>query len=181
MSRGINYDERFDLIETKRGQKVYLGYNFIMTRKNSSYVSYAHVKEALSNFKGLIEDHYFGTINMNRPVGKCACVEITDENRDKVQMLYRRGKSGKTPVIINGKMKQTQYITLGIQRDKKDKEKYHVFAAYYGPCSGNEPWDPRIKSEEQRKECEEFWSTHALCLAPTQIDWKRSNEQEDTV
>ena len=107
--------------------------------------------------------------------------EITDENKDKVQMLYRRGKSGKTPVIINGKMKQTQYITLGIQRDKKDKEKYHVFAAYYGPCATNEPWDPKIESEEQRKECEEFWNTHALCLAPTQIDWKRSKEQEETV
>ena len=170
------YNEKYDLIETKRGRKVYLGYGLIASRKASTYISFNHIKEAISKIKTLINEEYFGTIDLGRPVGKSACLTITDENKDKVQMLYRNGKQYRTPVIINGKMQNTQLVTLGIRHDKKDKDLYYVFAAWYGPKAVREPLDKNIESEEERQECVEFWSNHALSMSPRCIDWERSKE-----
>ena len=174
----IRYNEKYDLIETKRGQKVYLGMNFIQTRKNSTYVDFKHVKEAVSKIKTELGECEFLTIDLGRPVGKCGCVEVTDENRDKVRMLYRPGKSGRTPVIINGKSQMTHYVSVGIKHDKNDRDKYHVFAAYYGLHGNREPWDKNITSEEERQECTEFWKNHALVMSPRFIDWERSNKED---
>ena len=172
-----NYNEKFDLIETKRGQKVFLGYKFIMSKHSSTYISYAHVKEALSKCKTLFNDNdtTIVTIDLGRTVGKSYCVPVTDENSNRVQMLYRKGKIGRTPIIINGPGKETSLVTIVVVRDEKDRDLYRVCAAYYGMKGTKEPWDKNIKSEEERHECIDFWSSHALCMSSKVIDWDKSN------
>ena len=88
-----NYNEKFDLITTKRNQKVFLGHKFIMSKKGSTYISYAHVKEALAKCNTLFENHdmTWVTIDLGRVVGKEYCIPVTDKNRSSVQWLYRKG------------------------------------------------------------------------------------------
>lgn len=177
-----NYNPKFDLVETKRGQKVFLGYKFIMSKHSSTYISYAHVKEAISKCKTLIEnrDSTIVTVDLGRIVGKTYCIPITDENRSQVRMLYRQGKKGRTPVILNGPGKETSLVTMIITRDEKDWNLYRVCAAYYGMKGTKEPFDKHIKSEEERQECIDFWSNHALSLSAKCIDWERSEANDES-
>jgi len=174
-----NYNSKFDLIETKRGQKVFLGYKFIMSKHSSTYISYAHVKEALSKCKTLIGNRGTTavTVDLGRVIGKTYCIPVTDENRNQVKMLYRQDKKGRTPVILNGPGKETSLVTMIITRDDRDKDLYRVCAAYYGMKGTKEPWDKHIESEEEKQECIDFWNNHALCLSAKCIDWEKSNKE----
>lgn len=177
-----NYNEKFDLIETKRGQKVFLGYKFIMSKHSSTYIKYDHVKEAISKCKTFIGDDKNGyaiTVDLGRTIGKTYCIPITDENRSQVRMLYRQGKKGRTPIILNGPGKETSLVTMVIVRDEKDRNLYRVCAAYYGMKGTREPFDKNIKSEEERQKCIDFWSNHALSLSAKCIDWERSEATDE--
>ena len=179
-----NYNEKFDLIETKRGQKAFLGYKFIMSKHASTYIKYDHVKEALSKCKTLFDDTRGGiavTVDLGRIIGKSYCVPITDENRNQVRMLYRQGKNGRTPIILNGPGKETSLVTMIVVKDERNKGLFRVCAAWYGMQASREPWDHNIQSDEERAESEAFWSTHALSLSAKCIDWDRSNNELEVV
>lgn len=160
--------------KTYRLQKVYLGKNFAEHMQAHQDVSLEHIKEALENLKVLVKNFYIGTVDLKRVVGKQTCVEITDENRDKVQMLYRKGRKGRTPILLEGEGVDTTCITIGIAKD--DKNKFRLFTAWYGTKATREPWDRNIESETELKECEEFWSKHAIIADFNSINWERSRE-----
>lgn len=167
-------DERTKIAETKLYQKIYLGKNFIKHMEAHPDVTLEHIKEALSNINYPIGNFYIGTVNLGRTIGKHLCVNITKENKNRVQMLYRKGRSGRTPIILDGEGNDTPFITLGIAKDNEGK--LRLFTAWYGTKATREPWDKNIESEQERKECEIFWSTHALVSDFDSIDWERSRE-----
>lgn len=167
------------IAKTYRLQKVYPGKNFVKHMEAHSDVSIEHIKEALENLKVLIGNFYMGTIDLNRTIGKCTCVEVTDENKDKVQMVYRKGREGRTPVLLEGEGFDTSHITIGISRDVNNKNVYRIFTAWYGDMSAKEPWDHRIETEEERRKADEFWSKHALIMDSNEINWERTNREDD--
>ena len=77
---------------------------------------------------------------------------------------------------MHGAGRETRFLTFGVIRDEKDRELFRVCAAYYGQKATRLPDDNNIRTEEERKECEEFWNTHALVMSEKTIDWERSEK-----
>jgi len=136
--------------------------------KAHSNVQWKHVEQAVSRLELGNRTFLMETVELPYIIGKSNCVSSEDKD---VQMLYRKGRAGKSPVILDGEGTPTNKITIGIC---KKEDTYYLFTAFYGEKATREPWDTNIETEEEREECERFWSTHALCCTPDEIDWERS-------
>lgn len=106
----------------------------------------------------------------NNPIGLNHCVPVSAT--DKIVMVYRKGREGQTPMVKGRKPLPCNILTVIIRKKKEEKD-YTLLTAFIGGGSTREPWDRGIRSEEERKECEEFWKTHALIYDPKLIDWER--------
>ena len=110
-------------------------------------------------------------IKFPRPIGYNTCVKITPE--DDVIMVYRKGREGKTPMVKGRKPELSNILTIIIRRSREEAKNYILLTAYVGGGSTREPWDRTIRSEDERKQCEEYWSNHALIYNPNLIDESR--------
>lgn len=107
-------------------------------------------------------------VDMGRIVGNDSCVPVTLS--DNIKMMYRKGRTGKTPIVFDREPEETSLLTVGICKD--DDGLNTVFTAFFGVLAPKEPWDPRLK-EEEKAESESFWLTHALIYDPAAIDLER--------
>lgn len=110
-------------------------------------------------------------IYFTKPIGFSNCVEITAE--DQSVMVYRKGREGQTPMVKGRKPEPCNILTVIIRKEKEYKNHYTLITCFIGGGSTREPWDKGIRSDEERRECEEYWHTHALIYDPDLIDWDR--------
>lgn len=103
---------------------------------------------------------WMNSINMERIVGKDACVTVTEA--DDVVWMCRPGREIESPMVFNREPEDTCLLTVGMCTD--DDGLVTVFTAFPGQKAPKEPKDPKIR-EEERAESEAFWSTHALCYS----------------
>ena len=113
-------------------------------------------------------------VRFKRNIGFSLCVSI--EEKDEVIMMYRKGREGKTPIVLNKQPIPCNSLTLIIKKNPETTDSYILITAYVGEESTKEPWDKGIRSEEERAECEKFWATHALGYNPDLIDWERMEQ-----
>ena len=155
---------------TETGKAVYMcsdTYEHMMAHPD---VRIEDVKEAVerSDYVGPFK---MASVNLGRTVGKDGCIRVPEGMTP--HMLFRKGRDGKTPVFFEGEAEaaDTSLVTIGICTDDDGLET--VFTAFYGQLAPKEPWDPRQK-EQERKESEEFWRSHALVVSQDSIDLDRS-------
>lgn len=110
-------------------------------------------------------------IHFSNPIGCTTCVPITSE--DEIVMVYRKGREGKTPMVKQREPLPCNILTVIIRKENDRINHYTLMTCFVGGGSKREPWDKAIRTEEERKESEEFWASHALLYNPELIDWDR--------
>ena len=110
-------------------------------------------------------------IRFHRNIGYNQCVKINQG--DEVIMVYRKGRAGKTPMVKNRTPEPCNVLTIIIKKDQHLQNSYILITCFIGKGGFREPWDKNIRSPEERKQCEEYWRTHALIYNPDQIDCER--------
>lgn len=135
-----------------------------------AYVTDTMLAEALS----LIDydaPFWMESVDVGHIIGTDNCVSVS--NMDDVRMLYRKGRSGRTPILFGREAPKTSLLTIGIFHDNKDGLET-IFTSFTGAKAPKEPWDPSLKSEEAKAEAERFWATHALVYDESAIDSERN-------
>lgn len=117
-------------------------------------------------------------VRFDHIIGGKTCVEVGPE--DEIVMAYRKGRSGPTPLVKNREASPCDSVTVILRKDRsiRDRDAYETLTSYVGEGSPREPWDPNLSSEEDRKECEDFWNSHALLYNDDLIDWERTKAFE---
>lgn len=116
-------------------------------------------------------------VRFNQPIGKKTCVEIGPE--DDIVMIYRKGRSGQTPMVKNREAEPCDLLTVIIGKDGSgDNDSYKLVTSFIGGGSEREPWDPNIESDEEKQKCKDFWDSHALVYDDNLIDWERTKAFE---
>ena len=87
-------------------------------------------------------------------------------------MLYRKGRAGRTPILFGKETPKTSLLTIGIHSD--DDGLATIFTDFTGAKAPREPWDSRLKSEEDKIEAKQFCSNHALVFDESAIDSERN-------
>ena len=112
-------------------------------------------------------------VNFDRPLGLNMCVDVGED--DKIVMVYRKGRLGKTPMVRGRTPKEcNSVIVIAKKKNEMSNSDYQLLTAYVGELAEKEPWDPTIEDESERKRCEEFWNSHALIYNADLIDWSRT-------
>ena len=113
-------------------------------------------------------------VDFDRPIGKTNCVEINPT--DEIVMVYRKGRSGQTPMVKNRETNPCNSVMVVLKKDRstQDKTAYELVTSYIGVDSPREPWDPGLSTEEERRTSEEYWRTHALVYDDNLIDWEKT-------
>lgn len=112
------------------------------------------------------------TVKFNGIVGKNNCVEVGPE--DEIVMVYRTNRSGQTPMVKNREPSDCDTVHVILLKNEENENEYCMLTAFIGESTPKEPWDPYIKSEEERTESEKFWKTHALIYNEDLIDKERT-------
>jgi len=114
---------------------------------------------------------YKDSINMGRIIGKTTCVKV-DAN-DEVQHFYRKKRVGTTPFVKGRDPEDTTNIVVIFREGKYGNPM--LITSWYGDLAPMEPWDARRKhcTEEEIRECDEFWDSHALIFDESCIDMER--------
>lgn len=117
-------------------------------------------------------------VRFNHIIGGKTCVEVGPE--DEIIMAYRKGRSGPTPLVKNREASPCDSVTVILRKDRsiRDRDAYETLTSYVGEGSPREPWDPNLTSEEDRKECEDYWQSHALLYDDNLIDWEKTKAFE---
>ena len=136
-------------------------------------ITYELVSKALSVIEAGDKSRIVSQVVFDRPIGIDKCVETTPE--DDVIMVFRKGRSGQTPMVRNRQPKETNKLQVIIKQDRRNPEYYYLATTYAGENAPREPWDPTLKTAEEKRESEDFWNKHALIYNEDLIDWDRQN------
>lgn len=167
-------DSKVFLARTLNGQDIYVSADTMEHMKAHPDVKLAHVVEAIGKINDYDGRFHMGSVDMGRVIGTDNCVEVGKDN-EEVQMLYRKGREGKSPVILetgNTKPAETKLVTIGMRRDDDDG-KSTMFTSFYGQIAPKEPWDKSLTPKE-KVASQKFWSTHALVIPKEAVDLERS-------
>ncbi len=111
-------------------------------------------------------------VEFDHEIGTQTCVDIGPD--DDVVMVYRKGRSGRTPMVKNREAAPCSSIVAILAKDRDyDDGCYVLVTGYTGALAPREPWDPGIEDEEERQRCDDFWSSHALLYNEDLIDQER--------
>jgi hypothetical protein len=120
----------------------------------------------LSRYRGYLATE----VNMERLVGRSGCVMAPwiglDDKAFFAQRIGRE-KSSRVQLEIKGQ-ETTQVAILAFEADESREEmrKFILITSWIGFLAPKEPWDPNVRSQEDFKECLNFWSSHALVYDP---------------
>ena len=110
-------------------------------------------------------------IHFRNTIGFCNCVKT--KPNDEIIMVYRKGRSGQTPMVKGRSPEPSNILTVILRKDMEQKNSYVLISCFIGGDSFREPWDKGIKTDEERKQSKDFWSSHALLYNPNLVDWDR--------
>lgn len=161
--------EKEFLARTASNIDIYVNKETLQHMEAHPDVNIAHICEAIGKLETYSGPFAMSSIDMERTVGKDACVETSPE--DKVTHLYRKGRQGTSPIATEKEPEDTSLLTVGICLD--DDGRHTMFTSFYGQLAPKEPWDESLTPEEKIKS-EQFWSAHALVCPDEAIDWERS-------
>lgn len=120
-------------------------------------------------------------VDFEHPIGKTTCVEVSPD--DEVVMVFRKGRSGRTPMVKNREAQPCSSMVVILCKDDTlkddDSDAYVLITSYIGDDAPREPWDPNNENEEACQECEEYWSSHALVYDEALIDQERTAAFEE--
>ena len=116
------------------------------------------------------------TVYFREFIGYNNCIATTPA--DKVVNVYRKGRLGTTPMVKGRKPEPCKSMVVIIRKDREYENCYRLVTCFVGEESFREPWDVTIRTEEERKESENYWSTHALVYNPDLVDWERTKLSE---
>ena len=100
--------------------------------------------EAINHIDTGDETFIVTQVNFDHQVGEKTCVTV-DEN-DDIEMVFRKGRSGRTPMVKNREPSPCSSVVVILIKDRYDSEKYVLITSFIGEKSEKEPWDPGISS-----------------------------------
>ena len=109
-------------------------------------------------------------------IGYNNCIAINEN--DEVVKVYRKGRSGKTPMVKNRKPEACKSMVVIIRKDRERENCYTLITCFVGEESVREPWDITLRTDEEKAASEHYWATHALVYNPELIDWERTKLSE---
>ena len=117
-------------------------------------------------------------VDFDQPVGRQTCVMVGPE--DDIEMVFRKKRSGRTPMVHGREAQETNSIVVVISRDGEIPDNnYKLVTSYVGEKSPREPWDPGLESDRAVAESEQFWNTHALLYDESLIDFERTEKYKN--
>lgn len=114
-------------------------------------------------------------LNFHRPIGLSRCVSITKE--DQVVMVYRKGKEGMTPMVLNRNAEPSEWLSIVLRKDYDlaNANQLTLISSFIGSGRTPEPWDKRLRKHSKAKAAAEaFWETHAFIYDESLIDFERT-------
>lgn len=103
------------------------------------------------------------TVDLERIIGVDHCIETTEE--DTIVYLRRSNRNGKSRMVLNRTAMETSKVSLILitagKEDGEFADKSVLWTLFEGEFAPKEPFD-NFRSDEERKESEEFWANHAL-------------------
>ncbi|MCR4991724.1 MAG: hypothetical protein K6A45_01625 [Lachnospiraceae bacterium] len=161
------------LANTANNQPIYANEATLRHMEAHSDVALEHIIEAITKVDSFDGQFFMGTVDLGRVIGKSTCVQVTEEDWAKglVICLTRKGRKGETPFVLNREPEDTRSLTLGMCIDREDGY-FKLFTAFYGVKGEREPWDPNIKTKEEKWISQKFWKEHALVYDKDAIDWE---------
>lgn len=96
------------------------------------------------------------TIDFDRIIGKCECVETTDA--DEIVYAIRCERDRHMRFVKNREMEDTSELTLVLFQHA---DHWKLVSGWFGGRAAREPQDPN-SSPKERIEAYDFWSKHAL-------------------
>ena len=155
---------------TKNGMRVIIPQSTIDHMEAHADVSFNKLKEAISqiDYQG---GFYKESVNLGRIIGKTSCVEVGPN--DNVEYFYRKNRAGVTPFVKGREPEDTTNIVVIFREGKYGNP--ILITSWYGNLAPMEPWDARRKhcTDEEIKECDDFWASHALIYDESCIDLER--------
>ena len=116
-------------------------------------------------------------VDFDHVIGKSSSVELQPD--DDVVMVFRKGRNGPTPMVKNREKRPCNSMMIVLVRDdrlSRDRDAYVLLTAFIGDDAPREPWDPANKTEEEIRESEEYWRTHALVYDESLIDLEKTEK-----
>lgn len=134
--------------------------------------------EALATIEAKHRPFIREQVDFDHVIGSKTCVEVDQD--DEIVMAYRKGRSGLTPMVKNREASPCNSVTVVLRKDHsvRDRDTYETLTSYIGEGSPREPWDPNLATEEDFKECEDYWNSHALIYDDDLIDWEKTKAYE---
>lgn len=143
---------------TRNGIDVYYNQKFLDHMKAHPDVKFEDIQRAINMFD-YRPTFFIGSIKLPYICGETHCLKILPG--DETVLITRPNREGPTRFFVNDKKPEpTDRIVIGLCTDREGDT--YIFTSWYGFKARKEPWDKSIRSNKERKECEEFWSTHAL-------------------
>lgn len=156
------------LATTATGIEIYIGEDTLEHLKAHSDLKFSDIAEAVSKVTWYNAPFGIDNVDLGRVVGKDRCVEVAPETANHIQMRTRKGRKGKTPILLEKEgfaPADTSKMVVGICKDREDGIDT-LFTAFYGILAPREPWDEAIeKGSKEEAESVEFWRTHALVVS----------------
>ncbi len=119
--------------------------------------------------------HIAEEVKFDYAIGYTSCVKTQPD--DEVVMVFRKGRPGRTPMNKSRASRVTNSLAIILNKDPEfGDDNYVLITCFPGEIATREPWDPGISSDEERKECEEFWATHSLAYDEKVIDMERTEK-----
>ena len=161
----LDSKDREFLARTASNVDVYIDEETMEHLKAHSEVNIAHIREAISQtyFEPNSDGSFCKTsesIDLHKITGHDSLIEITSDNQELVQSLYRIDRDNPSNVIIGEAPETTK---LMVAYGQIPEQGVMLFTA----CAGE------LAPPESDKE---FWSKHALICSKDVIDWERSAE-----
>ena len=136
-------------------------------------LTYDILKSALPVIETEEKTRVEAQVDFDKPIGTDKCIEVGPE--DDVIMVYRKERFGMTPMIKNRQPKVSNRLQVVLKKSREDDGKYILATSFIGEKAPREPWDNTIETEEEKKESEDFWNTHALIYDEDLVDWDRTD------
>ena len=121
------------LADTADGEPVFLQPETKEHLAAHSSISIETIKAAVQSISIYGTSFYMKTVNTEF-TGETSLVER--KPGDKVEMLYRKGRTGKSPVILNAPRELTNRVTIGICKENDSYYLYNTPTGYMGYVDG---------------------------------------------
>lgn len=128
-------------------------------------ISFLHKNQILDSFDG---DFLEVVVQFPFKVGYTSLCKISD--KDEIVYAKRKGRDIYSKFTLNGKKRLIDKCVVVAKRSHTVPNEYYLITLFPGEHAVKELGDKNIKTEDERKNVQEFWAEHALVFEAKNVD-----------